>query len=148
DEIRHVHDPIRKLCSREGRLSMPTHVLAIDQGTTGATVMIFDASGRVRGRAYSEFRQYYPRPGWVEHDPEEIWRVTQRVIGAALRRARLKPTDIAAIGITNQRETPSCGTVSPAKRCTAPSSGRTGARRPSAMRSKRKVPKGWSAPRR
>jgi glycerol kinase len=84
---------------------MPNHVLAIDQGTTGTTVMIFDAAGRVRGRGYSEFRQYYPRPGWVEHDPEEIWRVTLKVIGAALRRARLKPRDIAAIGITNQRET-------------------------------------------
>jgi glycerol kinase len=84
---------------------MRGHVLAIDQGTTGTTVMVFDAVGRVRGRGYSEFRQHYPRPGWVEHDPEEIWRVTQRVIAAALRAARLKPKDIAAIGITNQRET-------------------------------------------
>ena len=84
---------------------MPAHILAIDQGTTGTTVMIFDASGRLRGRAYSEFRQYYPRPGWVEHDPEEIWRVTRRVIAAALRSARLTPSDVAAIGITNQRET-------------------------------------------
>jgi glycerol kinase len=84
---------------------MPNHILAIDQGTTGSTAIVFDASGRVRGRGYSEFCQYYPRPGWVEHDPEEIWRVTQRVISAALRAARLKPTDVAAIGITNQRET-------------------------------------------
>ena len=84
---------------------MRSHVLAIDQGTTGTTVMIFDSAGRVRGRGYSEFRQYYPRPGWVEHDPEEIWRVTRRVVGAALRRARLTATDVAAIGITNQRET-------------------------------------------
>jgi len=84
---------------------MPSHVLAIDQGTTGTTVMIFDARGHVRGRGYSEFRQYYPRPGWVEHDPEEIWRVTVRVMRAALRSARLRPSDIAAIGITNQRET-------------------------------------------
>jgi len=84
---------------------MPKHVLAIDQGTTGTTVMIFDAGGRVRGRAYSEFRQFYPRPGWVEHDPEEIWRVTRRVIRAALRSARLQATGIGAIGITNQRET-------------------------------------------
>ena len=88
---------------------MPAHILAIDQGTTGSTVMIFDAAphagGRVRGRAYSEFQQHYPRPGWVEHDPEEIWSVTQRVMRAALRNARLAPKDIAAIGITNQRET-------------------------------------------
>jgi len=84
---------------------MRAHVLAIDQGTTGTTVMIFDAAGGVRGRAYSEFRQFYPKPGWVEHDPEEIWCITQRVIRAALRSARLKPADVAAIGITNQRET-------------------------------------------
>ena len=84
---------------------MADHVLAIDQGTTGSTVMIFDTQGRVRGRGYSEFRQYYPRPGWVEHDPEEIWSVTQRVIRAALRNARLRSRDLAAIGITNQRET-------------------------------------------
>jgi len=84
---------------------MRGYVLAIDQGTTGTTVMVFDATGRVRGRGYSEFRQFYPKPGWVEHDAEEIWRVTQRVSRTALRSARLKPTDVAAIGITNQRET-------------------------------------------
>jgi glycerol kinase len=84
---------------------MSRYVLAIDQGTTGSTVMVFDDTGRVRGRGYSEFRQYYPKPGWVEHDAEEIWTVTLRVIKAALRRARLKPAQIAAIGITNQRET-------------------------------------------
>ncbi|MFQ5665902.1 MAG: glycerol kinase GlpK [Candidatus Binatia bacterium] len=84
---------------------MRRHVLAIDQGTTGTTVMIFDPTGRVRARSYSEFRQYYPRPGWVEHDPEEIWRVTVRVTRAALRAAHLRPRDVAAIGITNQRET-------------------------------------------
>jgi len=84
---------------------MRGYVLAIDQGTTGTTVMVFDARGRVRGRGYSEFRQFYPKPGWVEHDAEEIWRVTQRVIGAALRSARLKAKEVAAIGITNQRET-------------------------------------------
>jgi glycerol kinase len=84
---------------------MRAHVLAIDQGTTGTTVMVFDAAGRVRGRAYSEFHQYYPRPGWVEHDAEEIWVVTQRVTRAALRAARLQPRDLAAVGITNQRET-------------------------------------------
>ena len=84
---------------------MGAHVLAIDQGTTGTTVMIFDTTGRVRGRAYSEFRQYYPRPGWVEHDAEEIWQVTARVVRAALRTARLHAKDLAAVGIANQRET-------------------------------------------
>ena len=74
---------------------MPSHIMAIDQGTTGTTVLVFDGAGRVRGRGYSEFQQHYPRPGWVEHDPEEIWRVTHRVIGSALRSAKLKPRDVA-----------------------------------------------------
>jgi glycerol kinase len=83
----------------------PTHVLAIDQGTTGSTVLVFDRRGRIAGRAYSEFRQYYPKPGWVEHDPEEIWRVTLAVARRALRKAGVKPAALAALGITNQRET-------------------------------------------
>ncbi|HRF11004.1 MAG TPA: FGGY family carbohydrate kinase, partial [Candidatus Accumulibacter phosphatis] len=81
------------------------YVLAIDQGTTGSTVLIFDHDGQVKGRAYSEFAQHYPRPGWVEHDAEEIWQVTVRVIGEALRVARVRASDLQAIGITNQRET-------------------------------------------
>jgi len=80
-------------------------VVAIDQGTTGTTVLVLDRRGRVVGRAYSEFTQYYPTAGWVEHDAEEIWRVSLRVLRQALRRARAKARDIAAIGITNQRET-------------------------------------------
>ncbi len=83
----------------------PTHVLAIDQGTTGSTVLVFDRRGRIVSRAYSEFSQHYPRPGWVEHDPEEIWRVTLRVARQAVRRAGIKAAALAAIGITNQRET-------------------------------------------
>src|SRR5688500_1512135 len=81
------------------------YVLAVDQGTTGSTVLVFDRRGRVVGRAYSEFRQYYPKPGWVEHDPEEIWRVTLGVVKAALRKAKISAKALAAIGITNQRET-------------------------------------------
>jgi glycerol kinase len=80
-------------------------VVAVDQGTTGSTVLVFDRRGRVVGRAYSEFTQHYPRPGWVEHDPEEIWQVTQRVLRQACRRAGVRGRDIAALGITNQRET-------------------------------------------
>jgi glycerol kinase len=80
-------------------------VVAVDQGTTGSTVLVFDRQGRVVGRAYSEFRQHYPRPGWVEHDPEEIWRVTLRVLRQACRRARVRARDVVALGITNQRET-------------------------------------------
>ncbi|GIW42089.1 MAG: glycerol kinase 2 [Candidatus Binatia bacterium] len=82
---------------------MARFVLALDQGTTGSTALVFDEEGKVRGRAYSEFRQFYPRPGWVEHDPEEIWRVTLRVARAALRKARARKLE--AVGITNQRET-------------------------------------------
>jgi len=80
-------------------------VVAIDQGTTGSTVLVFDRSGRIVGRAYSEFKQHYPRPGWVEHDAEEIWRVTLRVLRQACRRARVQAREVAALGITNQRET-------------------------------------------
>ena len=84
---------------------MASHVIAIDQGTTGTTVLVIDKLGRVKGRAYSEITQYYPKPGWVEHDPEEIWSKTLRTMRAAIRKAGLTLSGIAAIGITNQRET-------------------------------------------
>ena len=84
---------------------MARYLLALDQGTTGSTVMIFDDRGRVRSRAYSEFRQHYPKPAWVEHDAEEIWRVTHGLIAKACRSAKISVRDLAGIGITNQRET-------------------------------------------
>jgi glycerol kinase len=80
-------------------------ILAIDQGTTGSTCLVFDRQARVRGRAYSEFQQHFPRPGWVEHDPNEIWTVTRRVAAHALADARADVGSLDAIGITNQRET-------------------------------------------
>lgn len=80
-------------------------VAALDQGTTGSTVLVFDRRGRVVGRAYREFTQHFPRPGWVEHDPEEIWEVTLAVLRQACRRAGIAARELAAIGITNQRET-------------------------------------------
>ncbi len=80
-------------------------ILAIDQGTTGSTVLVIDRAGEVRARATAEFPQYYPRPGWVEHDPEEIWSVTLEVVSEALQRAGADPKQVRAIGITNQRET-------------------------------------------
>ena len=80
-------------------------ILAIDQGTTGTTCMVFDDEGKVAGRAYSEFEQHFPRPGWVEHDAAEIWDVTRRVAEDALRDARVGRAELAGIGITNQRET-------------------------------------------
>jgi glycerol kinase len=80
-------------------------ILAIDQGTTGTTCLVFDHDGRIRGRAYSEFGQHFPRPGWVEHDANEIWDVTRRVASHALADARTDPSSLAAVGISNQRET-------------------------------------------
>ncbi len=81
------------------------YILSIDQGTTGSRAYIFDKPGRIVSSAYKEFRQIYPREGWVEHDPEEIWRSVECVVKQALASKRIKPADIAAIGITNQRET-------------------------------------------
>jgi len=80
-------------------------VLAIDQGTTGSTALVLSRQGEVLGRAYSEFTQHYPQPGWVEHDAEEIWQVSLRVMATALADAELGRGGLAAIGITNQRET-------------------------------------------
>jgi glycerol kinase len=84
---------------------MAEMVLTIDQGTTGTTVLIIDREGRIRGRAYGEIRQFFPRPGWVEHDPEEIFRSTVTLSKRAMRSAHVRHSDIATIGITNQRET-------------------------------------------
>jgi glycerol kinase len=80
-------------------------ILAIDQGTTGTTCLVFDGAGRVAGRAYSEFEQHFPRPGWVEHDAGEIWEVTRRVAAAAIAAAGIEGGELDGIGITNQRET-------------------------------------------
>ena len=80
-------------------------ILAIDQGTTGSTCLVFDAEGRIAGRAYSEFEQHFPRPGWVEHDANEIWTVTRRVAVQAITDAGIQGAELDAIGITNQRET-------------------------------------------
>jgi glycerol kinase len=80
-------------------------ILAIDQGTTGTTCLVFDGDARIAGRAYSEFEQHFPRPGWVEHDAAEIWKVTRRVAAAAIADAGIEGGELEGIGITNQRET-------------------------------------------
>lgn len=80
-------------------------ILALDQGTTSSRAIIFDRQSGIRAVAQQEFTQIYPKPGWVEHDPNEIWKTQLKVAKAAVRKAGLKPQDIAAIGITNQRET-------------------------------------------
>jgi glycerol kinase len=84
---------------------MATHVLALDQGTTSSRAILFDRDGKIAATAQEEFPQYYPQPGWVEHDPEEIWSSQLRVGRRVLEEAAIRPTDVAAIGITNQRET-------------------------------------------
>ena len=84
---------------------MRRSILAIDQGTTSSRAIVFSDAAAIIGVGQEEFPQHYPQSGWVEHDPEDIWRTTQAAITAALAAARLGPGDLAAIGITNQRET-------------------------------------------
>jgi glycerol kinase len=81
------------------------YILALDQGTTSSRAILFDHDGQIVGVAQKEFAQIFPQPGWVEHDPGEIWATQMAVATEALGRAGLRPTDVAAIGITNQRET-------------------------------------------
>lgn len=80
-------------------------ILALDQGTTSSRAILFDREGNIVSVAQKEFRQIYPRSGWVEHDPEEIWQSQYQTARGAISQAKAHPTDIAAIGITNQRET-------------------------------------------
>jgi glycerol kinase len=84
---------------------MAKYIAAIDQGTTSTRCMLFDHSGKVVSLSQKEHAQIYPQPGWVEHDPLEIWQRTQQVIRDVLGKSGAKPGDIAAVGITNQRET-------------------------------------------
>ncbi|HWF47703.1 MAG TPA: glycerol kinase GlpK [Bryobacteraceae bacterium] len=84
---------------------MPSYIGAIDQGTTSTRFIVFDRSGQIVSSAQRPHEQIYPKPGWVEHDPEEIWRRTEEVIAEAMRTGGLDARDLAAVGITNQRET-------------------------------------------
>ncbi len=92
------------MLSRRPAPPMP-FVLALDQGTTSSRAIVFDRRGRARGVAQQEFTQHFPQPGWVEHDPRDLWTTTRRTALAALAEANLTARDIAAIGLTNQRET-------------------------------------------
>lgn len=82
-----------------------THILAVDQGTTSSRAIVFDANMRITASAQEEFPQHFPKSGWVEHDPSDLWATTAGTCRAAIERAAIDPKDIAAIGITNQRET-------------------------------------------
>src|SRR2546429_8312818 len=88
-----------------GRSPLPMNgeevVLSLDEGTTGATAIAVGLEGEVRGKGYEEIAQHYPRPGWVEHDPSEIWSAVQASARRALEAAGAKPSDLRAIGITN-----------------------------------------------
>lgn len=91
--------------SQIGRTKVAHYIGAIDQGTTSTRFIVFDRTGRVISIAQKEHEQIYPKAGWVEHNPEEIWQHTREVIEECMQKGRLKPSDLAAIGITNQRET-------------------------------------------
>ncbi|PZU40451.1 MAG: glycerol kinase, partial [Acidovorax sp.] len=82
-----------------------TYLLALDQGTSSSRSIVFDERGRIVAQAQRELPQIYPRPGWVEHDPREIWRTQLATAQDALREARITAQDVRALGITNQRET-------------------------------------------
>src|SRR2546423_5023468 len=84
---------------------MARYAAALDQGTTSTRFMIFDHAGKVIAIDQKEHRQIFPRPGWVEHDAQEIWTRTQEVISGALKKSSINPKDIVTVGITNQRET-------------------------------------------
>lgn len=86
-------------------MSLPTYILALDQGTTSSRAIIFEKSGNIVSIAQKEFTQIFPQPGWVEHNPSEIWSSQATVMAEVVVKAGLKPENIAAIGITNQRET-------------------------------------------
>ena len=84
---------------------MSSYLLSIDQGTTGTTVLLFDPKGRVKGHGYHSFKQYYPKPGWVEHEPEEIWNSLKLALKNLVHTSKVDLKDIKGIGITNKRET-------------------------------------------
>jgi glycerol kinase len=92
---------------------MAKYVGAVDQGTTSTRFMIFDHAGKVVGVDQKEHEQIYPKPGWVEHDALEIWERTQEVIEGALKKSGVSAADLAAVGVTNQRETTGFGRKQP-----------------------------------
>jgi glycerol kinase len=104
--LRSLHcfsDAVSRFLPTDGALM--SLILALDQGTTSSRAILFDHVGQIRGTAQREFGQIYPRPGWVEHDPEEIWASQLAVAGEVLAAANVRAADVAAVGITNQRET-------------------------------------------
>ena len=109
---------------------MADYILAIDQGTTSSRAMVFDGEQNVIGVSQKEFTQIYPDSGWVEHDPEEIWESVLFTCRQAIKSAEISADEIAAIGITNQRETVIIWIGKPVNRYIMPLSGKTDARHP------------------
>ena len=103
---------------------MTKPILALDQGTSSSRAIVFEPDGSIRAVAQTEFAQHYPRPGWVEHDPSEIWSTSLQMAQKAIAEAGLEAADLAGIGITNQRETIMLWDRATGSRFTAPSSGR------------------------
>jgi len=102
------------------------YVLALDQGTTSSRAILFDRRGRPVATAQQELHQYYPQPGWVEHDPNEIWSSQLNCARRALRTAGVGPQQVVALGIANQRETTVIWSAAAGGRSPMRSSGRTG----------------------
>ena len=84
---------------------MEEYILALDQGTTSCRAIVFDKKGQIISTAQEEFTQHFPNPGWVEHDPNEIWATQSKMARQALEKEGISPSQIVGIGITNQRET-------------------------------------------
>ena len=104
-----------------------TYLLALDQGTTSTRAIVFREDLTIAAMAQEEFAQHYPHPGWVEHDCEDLWRTSVSTMRAALENAGATAAEVAAIGLTNQRETTIVWTGKPARPSRRRSSGRTGA---------------------
>ena len=112
---------------------MAKYIMALDAGTTSNRCILFDERGIMHSVAQREFPQYFPKPGWVEHDANEIWATQLSVAVEAMQRIGATADDIAGIGITNQRERRSSGTNTPASRSARPSSGSAAERRNTAI---------------
>jgi len=105
---------------------MTKYILALDQGTTSSRAILFDHAGRPHASAQREFRQIFPQPGWVEHDANEIWASQEGVLQQVLRDSGVAASDVAAIGVTNQRETTVLWDRATGDPSPTPSSGKTG----------------------
>lgn len=113
---------------------MPSYILALDQGTTSSRAILFDEQQNIIGIAQKEFTQHYPREGWVEHDPMEIYSSQYAVMMEVIAKSGVEVSDIRGIGITNQGRRPSCGMQRPADRSTTQSSGSAAERQTGLMR--------------